>query len=67
MDFAFLKLIFFRKVAFSSKLGNKDSSGVVRIKAEEGGGCRAAVTVPREKCVHTWEALREVSVSRRSI
>lgn len=66
MDFAFLKLIFFRKVAFSSKLGNKDSSGVVRIKAEGGGG-RAAVSVPREKCVHTWEALREVSVSRRSI
>lgn len=36
MDFAFLKLIFFRKVAFSSKLGNKDSSGVIRKKAEEG-------------------------------
>lgn len=36
MDFAILKLIFFRKVAFYSKLGNKDSSGVVRIKAEGG-------------------------------
>lgn len=65
MDFAFLKLIFFRKVAFHSKLGNKDFSGAFRIKAE--GACRAAVSVPREKCVHTWEALCEVSVSRRSI
>lgn len=65
MDFAFLKLIFFRKVAFYSKLGNKDFSGAVRIKAE--GACRTAVSVPHEKCVYTWEALCEVSVSRRSI
>lgn len=51
MDFAFLEIIFFRKVAFYSKLGNKDFSGAVRIKAE--GACRAAVFgAPLKVCAH---------------